>query len=105
MVEAGIALIIFLLTQAGVLIWVLSNICTQLAMINETLTTIRLAQENFATKEAVARELTFRDSKIDAAWKVIDSIRDTCKSRELATAMVDITSKRVDEIEHRLNAK
>ena len=103
MLEAGVALVVFLLGQLCTLVWMLASIFTQLKNINDTLEKLEQNSSQFITKAEVAMQFGFRDSKIEAAWKAIDGIKTVCGQRESSVAQVAFNTKRIDDIEKRLN--
>ena len=92
--EATIALMIFMMGHLCGTIWWMSKIQTTLDMLVKTM------QDS---NDRAMREFTVRDNRLEAAWKAIDAINERCLERARSVTQVEVNTKRLDELEHRLN--
>jgi len=94
MLEAVITVCCFMVVHLCGTVWWMSRIQTTLEMLTKTLADNQSASQ---------REQTRMESRVDAAWKAIDEINGRCMERAKSVTQVEVNTKRIEEIEHRMN--
>lgn len=73
--EALVAIGIYIITSTIGFVWWMATITVRLEILSKAVEKMALQEEIYVKKEDMAKEFSWRDKKMDAAWQKLDTLK------------------------------